>query len=151
MVTCNIAKYCLYVYTYIIYMNMTQGALLETLLSTAQHCRRSFSTLMNCVQNWLSCNCKVNMSGIFAYIHLHTGSVAADCFRSWSFWISSNLNDVILVHQAWGEYYSGTRLAQYKNINIPMILYSSNARVLIFQYSYSYVQYSLRPCDAQRC
>ena len=77
--------YCLYVYTYIIYVNMTQRALLEALLSTTQHCRRSFSTLMNCVQNWLSCNCKVNMSGIFAYIHLHTGSVAADCFRSWSF------------------------------------------------------------------
>ena len=27
-------------------------------------------------------------------------------------WISSNFNDIILVHQGWGEYYSGNRLDQ---------------------------------------
>ena len=86
--------YCLYVYTYMLIWHKEH--FLETLLSTAQHCFRSFSTLMKCVQNWLWCNCNVKMSGIFAYIHLHmtngsllsgmfTGSVAADRFRSWSF------------------------------------------------------------------
>ena len=49
-----------------------------------------------------------------------------------------------LCAQGWGEYYSGTRLAQndkyeYTSKNI-------TTRILIFQYSYSYVQCSPQSC-----
>ena len=93
------------------------------------------STLINCIQNWISCNCKIIMSCIFPYIHLHMtndsllgGMFAGSISDLEQLWILSNCNDVISVQHGGGGGGDTTKvlvLPKIINTNILKTLYSS--------------------------